>query len=1157
MSGTDKQQTTEDALRKSEARYRELVENASVWIWETDSNLRHVYTNLFVTACLGYQPDEFLAADISSLTHAEDHGIMKEVVCRATTERKGWSGVVLRWRHKDGSWRYIESSGTPVFDATGALIALRGVDQDITEKKKAEDALRESEERFRSIFDGTMDGIAMVDTASGNFVMANKTLCAMLRCTENELRAMRPDHIHPADVMPHVMKHLEETARGKVSVIREIPVKRRDGSIFYADISASAVILGGITHFVGIFRDVTEQKVALEEQQKLASIIEHSPDLIGIADLEGKLLYLNAAGQRLVGLESIEDVRHLPVRQFHLESDYRKFETEILPSLLQTGIWMGEIAYRHFTTGAPIPVEMHSFMIRDKKAGQPIALANISRNITERKLAEEALRASEARFRQLAETIKEVFWLGAPDWSRISYISPSYELVWGRQCEELYRNSMMWIESAVEEDRKAVIDTIPGPGFIWHGELRFPDYRIVRPDGTIRWISARAYPIRNAEGVVTSVAGIAEDITERKTAEEILRENQARLDLALQSACMGVWHMDIIENRRSFDEQVCHLLGLNPATFTGSAEEFFGTISPDDRESVRAALARTIEQDMLYEPEYRTVWPDGSVHYVTARGRLVRDEAGRPVRINGIIWDVTERKEAEQQIRDSEKKFSAIFSIIPDPTTLTDIETGKIIDVNEAAALWFGLPRTDLIGMTTAEVPVSADLSDRDQMLREMQSRGEINDMELRLCRHNSEVRDVLFSSRLIEIGGRRYLLSRAHDITEIKKAEAEKRELERQLMQAHRIESLGVLAGGIAHDFNNLLQGIFGYISMAKMKIDQRERALAMIEEAEKALHQTVSLTTQLLTFSKGGKPVMKSIRLMPVIENIVKFALSGSRVDYAIDIDAALWIVEGDEGQIGQVIQNLVINADQAMPMGGRIVIRARNVQAPKGQIPVDLSAGNYVEISVQDSGIGIPKQYLESIFDPYFTTKEKGSGLGLAISYSIIRNHGGMIHVASEVGRGSTFSLYLPATAESPADVVPRRREATGQTRKGRVLLMDDERLVRDIATEMIKALGHEVECVGHGEEAVKKFLQARQQGVPFDVVILDLTIRGGMGGVETLKNLIEIDPKVKAVVSSGYSKDSVVADYRSHGFFATLSKPYNITVLRDTLDALLAL
>jgi len=371
--------------------------------------------------------------------------------------------------------------------------------------------------------------------------------------------------------------------------------------------------------------------------------------------------------------------------------------------------------------------------------------------------------------------------------------------------------------------------------------------------------------------------------------------------------------------------------------------------------------------------------------------------------------------------------------------------------------------------------------------------------------------------------------------------------------LKTQRLESLGTLAGGIAHDFNNLLQGVFGYISMAKLTHDQKDKSLAMLEQAEKALHQSVSLTSQLLTFSKGGKPLKKVIDLQPVIENAVKFALSGSRTTADLTFGDGLRPADADAGQIGQVVQNLVLNADQAMPEGGTVRISVGNV--PASEQPDGLAPGNHVMISIKDSGVGIPQQYLKKIFDPYFTTKEKGSGLGLATTYSIVKNHGGEVEVVSEVGKGSTFTIYLPAAdSERPADVA-EKPETISCGRTCRILLMDDEEMVRKVAYQLLTGLTHEVELAEHGEEAIDKYRQAKAAGRPFDVVILDLTIRGGMGGAEAMRRLREIDPGVKAIVSSGYSDDDVVANYREHGFAAFLKKPYDLTGLRTTLKELL--
>jgi PAS domain S-box-containing protein len=380
-----------------------------------------------------------------------------------------------------------------------------------------------------------------------------------------------------------------------------------------------------------------------------------------------------------------------------------------------------------------------------------------------------------------------------------------------------------------------------------------------------------------------------------------------------------------------------------------------------------------------------------------------------------------------------------------------------------------------------------------------------------------------------------------------------ERRLLEEEQLKTQKLEAIGTLAGGIAHDFNNLLQGVFGYISLAKLQAAGNEEVCASLQQAEKAVDMATNLTGQLLTFSKGGKPLKKRIGLRSVIESSANFALSGSPCDCECILDKDLWSVEADEGQIGQVIQNFVLNAKQAMPLGGRIRISAANITIPGGKNVSFPSGGKFIKITVEDSGTGIRQQHLSRIFDPYFTTKQTGSGLGLATAYSIVKNHGGAIEVDSQPDKGSTFSVYLPATeggeeiTESPS--FPAARP------KGKILIMDDEEIVRNAVCELVTALGHQVECAADGAEAVAKFTQARDSAAPFDVVILDLTVKGGIGGEQAIRKLREIDQGVKAVVSSGYGDNPVVANYRSYGFSACLNKPYLISELRDLLSSLL--
>jgi CheY-like chemotaxis protein len=325
------------------------------------------------------------------------------------------------------------------------------------------------------------------------------------------------------------------------------------------------------------------------------------------------------------------------------------------------------------------------------------------------------------------------------------------------------------------------------------------------------------------------------------------------------------------------------------------------------------------------------------------------------------------------------------------------------------------------------------------------------------------------------------------------------------------------------------------------------------MIEQAEKALQMSVNLTTQLLTFSKGGKPVKKRLDLPPVIKNSANFALSGSHSDYRFTYDDDLWPVDADDGQIGQVIQNIVLNASEAMPDGGTVEISAKNLDVPRGTDPLLPAGGRFVSIVVRDSGMGISDQYLLRIFDPYFTTKQKGSGLGLATSYSIIRNHGGIIDVKSQSGKGSTFAIYLPAIETD--ETAPHTVTASLPGRRGKVLVMDDEEVVRGVAAKMIEALGHEADIAVDGTEAIDKVGQAAQAGKPYDIVILDLTVKGGMGGEPAAARLRQLFPDVKLVVSSGYADNPVVSDYRSYGFVGCLSKPYVMDDLIACFNSLL--
>jgi two-component system, cell cycle sensor histidine kinase and response regulator CckA len=374
---------------------------------------------------------------------------------------------------------------------------------------------------------------------------------------------------------------------------------------------------------------------------------------------------------------------------------------------------------------------------------------------------------------------------------------------------------------------------------------------------------------------------------------------------------------------------------------------------------------------------------------------------------------------------------------------------------------------------------------------------------------------------------------------------------LEEEHLMLNKMESLGVLAGGIAHDFNNILTVILGNISMASMDLPTKSGRERMAE-AEKACLQAHDLARQLLTFAKGGTPVKELVSLEKLIIESATFVCRGSPVRCAFSLPDNLWAIEADSGQINQVFQNLIINAIQAMPLGGTITIDGENLLIESGS-DVPLSPGKYVEISCRDQGRGMPAEYLPKIFDPYFTTKQKGSGLGLATSYSIIKKHGGHIAVESKLGVGTTFRVYLPAVEQT---IIPQPEVEEGIfAGKGKILVMDDDESVRKVLGKMIVSLGYEAKFARDGEEAINIFTDTQESGKAFDAVILDLTVPGGMGGKEAIAKLLEIDPQVRAIVSSGYSDDPIMADFPKYGFSGIIPKPYRMREVSKVLHEII--
>lgn len=375
-------------------------------------------------------------------------------------------------------------------------------------------------------------------------------------------------------------------------------------------------------------------------------------------------------------------------------------------------------------------------------------------------------------------------------------------------------------------------------------------------------------------------------------------------------------------------------------------------------------------------------------------------------------------------------------------------------------------------------------------------------------------------------------------------------------LIEEDKLHSVSLLAAGIAHDFNNILSSIMGNISVVRMSIDSDHKLSDNLAAAEDAALQARSLTQQLLAFSKGGSPSLETTTIGELVEDCARFILRGSNVKCEVERAPDLWPVDADRGQISQVLNNLIINADQAMPKGGVLKIKVENTRVNPNKFPT-LSTGNYIHIEISDRGIGISDANLKRIFDPYFTTKKGGHGLGLASSFSIIKSHGGLLTAASAVGRGSTFSIYLPQstkTLEVPTEQATVVNKPIHRG-KGRILVMDDMEAMMNVAGEILSILGYQVDCSTNGQEAIDAYKLAKESGQAYDAVVFDLTVPGGMGGEEAAEILLQYDPNLIAIASSGYSNSGVMSNHQDSAFKAVVPKPYRIKEMSDALDEVL--
>lgn len=626
--------------------------------------------------------------------------------------------------------------------------------------------------------------------------------------------------------------------------------------------------------------------------------------------------------------------------------------------------------------------------------------------------------------------------------------------------------------------------------------------------------------------------------------EEIVRESEKRFRLVIEQTGLLVYDYDTASSVVKWEGAISDMTGFDPSVFLdASAVKWKEMIHPEDIDTTGWYNGWDPEKSESYSREYRLRRKNGSYIFIEDNGIYIYNMEGNPPRILGTIKNISDRKKAVETLKESEEKFHKTFDNSPAGIIIIRLDTVRFIEANDAYLAQTGYTRSELIGRSGIEIGLWPDQDGFENILKMLKTGGTPRNIEISQKTKDGESRIMLVSAVPVQISNAESAVIVFLDITE-------KHLLEIESLKAHKLESIGVLAGGIAHDFNNLLTGILANISLVKMTRTSGDSDYQWLESAEKASLRARDLTQQLLTFSKGGLPVKSSVPIRELVQEASTFSMHGSKSRLVFNFDENIKNVWADSGQISQVVNNLVINASHAMEevSGGIIKIGIHN-RSIEGKNDI-INPGEYVEITVEDSGSGISPEVLPKIFDPYYTTKKTGSGLGLAVVYSIIKNHDGRIFVDSEPGKGAKFTILLPAADE---ELLKDKHEAE-KIRPGsaRILIVDDEKAVSDASCAILQMFGYDTAVAYNGRDAISIYAEAMNESRRFDVVIMDLTMPGSIGGKETTNQLLKIDPEAAIIVSSGYSTDPVMSDFVSYGFSGAVEKPYRADTLLSVVQ-----
>ncbi len=1020
-------------------------------------------------------------------------------------------------------------------------------------RREAERALGESEERYRDLVENLHDVVYQID-GSRRLTFSSPAVQGLLGYTAAEVVGQVIDaYIHPEDraqARANVQFVLQGHARPNMFRLRA-----RDGQYRWVRTSSRAQVRNGqVVGLIGVMTDVTEQRradLALQQREReLQTLVENAPDVIVRFDRECRHVYVNPVVEQEFGMPpaTLLGKTH---RELGMAAGQADWSEGLIRKVFETGT---EVVFE--LTSRVGGAERH-FLARGVPEFAPDGSVEsalfVHRNITERKAAEQALRAAKERL-ELTQTAAGV---GAWDWDVMSGAmewSPKLFQLFGLDRDKDPASFASWRSVLHPEDRE-VAEARVSAALEQHTDLD-SEYRILRAGGDVRWISALGRGSYDEHGRSVRMSGICADVTERRRAADDLLASERRFRALIEHSHDAVTLLATDGTVLYDSPSIAHVLGYEPNERVGRS--VFDLVHPDDRQRMAEGFARFAEHPgAVAASAARFLHKDGSVRDVEGvRTNLLQDPAVGAVVVN--FRDVTERKRAEQALRESETRSRALLEAMPDLMFRLS-RAGVHIDFHAPSLDRLYARPADFLGRNVREVlPAEAAeryLSNIEQVL----ARRAMQVFEYELDFAPLETRQ--YEARMTPCGPDDVLVL-VRDVTARKRAETERLELERRLLHAQKLESLGVLAGGIAHDFNNLLMGILGSLDLAREDLAPHSPAQAGIEQAVQATRRAADLTRQMLAYSGKGKFVVTRMDLSDLArENADLFRTVVARsVSFNVSHDGPCPI-EADPGQVEQVIMNLITNASDALADRPGVVSLTTGVREcdesclARSRLAEKPAPGRFAFVEVSDNGCGMDEATQECLFDPFFTTKFTGRGLGMAAVLGIVRGHGGAITVDSAPERGTTVCVLFPAcvggeakTAPMSAPPVDRPADAS---RPGAVLVVDDEESVRAPSVTFLKRRGLEALTAHDGASALT-LLEARAGEIK--CVILDLTMPG-MDGVTAFREMKRIAPEIKVILSSGFSEEAALQDFGSERPDGFIQKPYRLEALRRVVEAVL--